>query len=321
MKLPNSRWVLLTLIAFFFTWNAGCSSRAPEKNQENQQSVSLDVETIEEVTGMTGTESNGEYKLVVPQNDLNVTVDGFKIIPPMGMGSWLAFSPTQDGAKLMGDVLVKENEIAAIQQVLLDYELNVTALHNHFVREQPSVMYMHIGGSGSEKELASGAKEIFERIAEMREGNPADSEADTVQNSLDTQQIADILGHEGSMSRGVYKVTIGRPDVTLMHQDNPVSTFMGFNTWASWQGTPEKAAVAGDFVMLEDEVEPVINTLASNGIEVVALHNHMIHFTFYGTQKFPVRMKIMRQIFILCFDISTFKDFSRFRQPRRPGWY
>lgn len=277
MKSPNSRWIFLTLIALFITWNAGCSSEGSQHEQGNQQAPSLDIETIEEVTGMTGTESNGEYKLVVPQNDLNVSVDGFKIIPPMGMGSWLAFSPTQDGAKLMGDVVVKENEIAVIQQVLLDHGLSVTALHNHFVREQPSVMYMHIGGNGTEKELAAGAKAIFDRITELREVNPTDSEANTVQNSLDTQQIADILGHEGSMSRGVYKVTIGRPDVTLMHHGNPVSTFMGFNTWASWQGTPEKAAVAGDFVMLEDEVEPVINALVSKDIEVVALHNHMIH--------------------------------------------
>lgn len=277
MKSPNSRWLLLTLIAFFLTWNAGCTSKAGEENKENQQSGSLDIATIEEVTGMTGKESNGEYKLVVPQNDLDVSVDGFNIIPPMGMGSWLAFSPTQDGAKLMGDVVVKEDEIAAIQQVLLNHRLTVTGLHNHFVREQPSVMYMHVGGSGTEKELASGAKAIFERITELRDGDPADTEVDTVHNSLDTQQITDILGQEGSMSRGVYKVTIGRPDVTLMHQGNTVSTFMGFNTWASWQGTPEKAAVAGDFVMLEDEVEPVINALARNDIEVVALHNHMIH--------------------------------------------
>jgi len=79
------------------------------------------------------------------------------------------------------------------------------------------------------------------------------------------------------MSKGVYKYTIGRPDVQLIEHGAPVSTFMGFNTWAAWQGTPDHAAVAGDFAMLEQEVAPVIKTLIEHGIEVVAVHNHMVH--------------------------------------------
>ena len=246
------------------------------QQQQDEERLSLDITTIEQVTGMKGTEENGEYKLTVPQNDLDVTVDEFTIIPPMGMGSWAAFSPTEDGAILMGDVVVKENEIATVQQVLVNNGLKMTALHNHFVREEPNVMYMHIGGQGTEKELATGVKAVFDRIAELRGSNPADAEAGEVENSLDTTRIAEILGHKGSMSRGVYKVTVGRPDVDLNAHGTTVSTFMGFNTWASWQGTPENAAVAGDFVMLADEVEPVINALVNNGIEVVALHNHMV---------------------------------------------
>jgi len=79
------------------------------------------------------------------------------------------------------------------------------------------------------------------------------------------------------MNNGVYKITIGRPDVKLKEHGAPVSTFLGFNTWASWQGTPEKAAVAGDFTMLTDEVAPVIKALVENDIEVVAVHNHMVN--------------------------------------------
>jgi len=273
MKSINQSFAILALMILLLQWNIGCSEAQQNEEKANPK---LDIATIEQVTGMQGTEQNGEYKLTVPQNDLDVTVDGFSIVPPMGMGSWVAFSPTEEGAILMGDVVVKENEIAAVQQTLIEHGLKVTALHNHFVREQPSVMYMHIGGKGSEKELAQGVKAVFGKIAELRGGNPADAEADEVENSLDTDRIAEILGHEGSASRGVYKVTIGRPDVDLKAHGTSISTFMGFNTWASWQGTPEKAAVAGDFVMLADEVEPVINALVKNGIEVVALHNHMI---------------------------------------------
>lgn len=285
----NKSLPIMGFIVLLLQWNISRSEA-----QQQEQEPTLDIAAIEQVTGMEGTEQGGEYKLTVPQNDLEVTVDGFSIIPPMGMGSWAAFSPTEDGAILMGDVIVKENEIAAVQQTLIEHGLKVTALHNHFVREQPSVMYMHIGGRGSETELAKGVKAVFDTIAEQRGGNPAEDEAAKVENTLDTGRIAEILGQEGSVSRGVYKVTIGRPDVQLRvesgehheegegeeenenHHLKTVSTFMGFNTWASWQGTSQKAAVAGDFVMLADEVDPVINALVENDIEVVALHNHMI---------------------------------------------
>lgn len=313
MKPLNKSSIILGLMVLLFQWNIGCSEAQQYEEKEN---YTLDIAAIEQATGMQGTEQDGEYKLTVPQNDLNVTIGDFSIIPPMGMGSWAAFSPTEAGAILMGDVVVTENEIAAVQQTLIEHGLKVTALHNHFVREQPSVMYMHIGGQGTEKELATGVKAVFDKIAELRGGNPADAEAGEVENSLDTDRIAEILGHEGSASRGVYKVTIGRPDVELKmepgghHEEGEehseeykekkeeeghdegeqhheethkedghphVSTFMGFNTWAAWQGTPEKAAVAGDFVMRADEVDGVIEALVNNGIEVVALHNHMIH--------------------------------------------
>jgi Domain of Unknown Function (DUF1259) len=94
---------------------------------------------------------------------------------------------------------------------------------------------------------------------------------------LNIAMLDSIVGHTGEMNKGVYKYTIGRPDVTLLEHGIPVSTFMGFNTWAAWQGTPERAAVAGDFAMLENETAPVIKALVENGIEVVAVHNHMVH--------------------------------------------
>ena len=87
----------------------------------------------------------------------------------------------------------------------------------------------------------------------------------------------DILGYKGEMSKGVYKYTIGRPDVSLKEHGVTITTFFGFNTWAAFQGSPDHAAVAGDFTMLQAEVAPVIKALVENGIEVVAVHNHMVH--------------------------------------------
>jgi hypothetical protein len=237
----------------------------------------LDIQAIENILGMKGAEKDGQYKVTVPQNDLNIEVDGFEIIPPMGLGSWAAFAPAPGGAMLMGDVIVTEDDLKPVQQEVISQGLTITAIHNHFVRNNPDVMYMHVGGMGDEETLAKGVKAVFDKVKEIRGGNPAEGRAAEVKNTLDTKKIADILGHSGETNRGVYKVTIGRPDVRLTEHGAPVSTFMGFNTWAAWQGTPEKAAVAGDFTMLEDEVAPVIKALVENGIEVVAVHNHMVH--------------------------------------------
>ncbi|HEX6181871.1 MAG TPA: DUF1259 domain-containing protein [Chitinophagaceae bacterium] len=237
----------------------------------------LNIQAIEQITGMKGIEKNGEYKITVPQNDLNIIVDGFKIIPPMGLGSWVAFTPCADSAMVMGDIIVTETDLAPVQQEVIRQGFSITAIHNHFVRNRPNVMYMHIDGKGDILKLSTSVKSIFDKVKQSRGKDPKEGKADSVINSLTISILDSIIGHKGEMSRGVYKYTIGRPDVPLKEHGIPVSSFMGFNTWAAWQGTPEKAAVAGDFAMLENEVEPVIKALVENGIEVVAVHNHMVH--------------------------------------------
>jgi hypothetical protein len=239
-------------------------------------SSKLDIQKIEQVTGMKGTEKNGEYKITVPQNDLSIIVDGFKIIPPMGLGSWAAFTPCADSAMVMGDIIVTETDLAPVQREVIRQGLTITAIHNHFVRNRPNVMYMHIGGAGDIAKLAASVKAVFEKVKESRGKDPKESKADSVINTLNTALLDSLMGYKGEMNKGVYKYTIGRPDVALQEHGIPVSSFMGFNTWAAWQGTPERAAVAGDFTMLKDEVAPVIKALVENNIEVVAVHNHMV---------------------------------------------
>ena len=237
----------------------------------------LDILRIEQVTGMKGTEKNGEYKITVPQNDLGITVDGFKIIPPMGLGSWIAFTPCADSVMMMGDIILAENDVAPVQQEVIRQGLSITAIHNHFVRNRPNVLYMHIDGFGNAPKVATMAKAVFDKVKEVRGRDPRSVKADSVVNTLNIPELDAIMGYQGEMGKGVYKYTIGRPDITLTEHGIPVSSFMGFNTWAAWQGTPERAAVAGDFTMLENEVAPVIKTLVESGIEVVAVHNHMVH--------------------------------------------
>ena len=255
----------------------GCTDADRPKTEREVQRKKLDIVRIESVLDMKGTEKDGEYKVTVPQNDLNVVVDNFKIIPPMGLGSWAAFTPTPDGAMIMGDIVVTETDLKPVQEEVIRQGLTVTAIHNHFVRDKPHVMYMHIGGMGTEETLAQAVKAVFDKVKEVREKDPAEGSKEVVQNTLDTLYLNNLLESKGEMSRGVFKHTIGRADVDLKDHDALVTSFAGFNTWAAWQGTPEQAAVAGDFAMLEDEVAPVIKALVENGIEVVAVHNHMVH--------------------------------------------
>lgn len=237
----------------------------------------LNPTALERILGVAGTEQDGEFKVTVPQNDLDVRVDGFAIVPPMGLGSWAAFTPGPDGAVLMGDLVVQDAEIAAVQETLVEHGLTVTGLHNHFARETPSVLFMHIGGEGPADSLARGVRAVLDRIAAIRGADPAAAGARSVNSVLDTAAIAQALGASGQSARGVYRVTLGRPDIALTAHGAGVSSFLGFNTWAAWQGTEERAAVAGDFAMLAHEVAPVVEALVSRGIEVVALHNHMTH--------------------------------------------
>ena len=270
----------LTLVLFVFNFCAG-QQKVPGKDQMQKMEMAsvkpFDIATIEKITGMKGKENNGQYKITVAQNDLNVTVDGFKIIPAMGLGSWVAFTPYSDGAMIMGDMILTETDLGPFQQEVIRQGLTISAIHNHFIRNHPNVMYMHIGGMGKTDLMAQKVKSLFDKVTQLRGKNPSSASADSVVNTIDTKKLDGIIGYKGEMSKGVYKYTIGRPDVTLKEHGIPVTNFGGFNTWAAWQGTEDKAAVAGDFTMLENEVEPVIKALIENGIEVVALHNHMIH--------------------------------------------
>jgi hypothetical protein len=250
-----------------------------KQTKEGRSVRQIDTAAIERIIGIKGKSNNGEYKITIPQNDLDVKVDGFQIIPAMGLSTWVAFTPTNDGAMVMGDIVVTETDLGPVQQEIIKQGLTSTAIHNHFVRNHPNILFMHLGGSGNTELMAKKAKAVLDKVKELRGSEPSQgtSSSGSVQNTLDTKKLDEILGYKAEMSKGVYKYTIGRPDVKLTEHGVPVSTFLGFNTWAAFQGTPDKAAVAGDFTMLESEVEPVLKALIQNGIEVVALHNHMVY--------------------------------------------
>ena len=174
-----------------------------QQGDDQKDIKALDIAVLEEGLGLKGNENEGEFKVTIPQNDLNVTVDGFKIIPPMGLGSWVAFTPTKNQPMIMGDVVVTEQDLKPVQQEVIKQGLTITAIHNHFVRNEPDVMYMHIGGMGSEKELAQKVKAVLDIVEKSRGGNPSAAASVQVENTLDTNMIDSILGHKGNLNNGV----------------------------------------------------------------------------------------------------------------------
>jgi len=237
----------------------------------------LDTATIERLTGVKGelNEKERAFKVSVPRSDLDVTAAGVKMTPPLGLTSWAAFQKAGDHVMVMGDMVLLEDQVNPVMSVALDNGLAVTALHNHFFWDSPKVMFMHIGGMGDETMLAGAVGKVFATIKDTSggKGEVPRAELSPVQTSLDPKAIEDVLGVKGQLANGVYKVTIGR---TTKMDGYAVGNTMGVNTWAAFAGSDAKAVVDGDFVMFEPEVQPVLKALRSAGINIVAIHNHMI---------------------------------------------
>jgi hypothetical protein len=237
----------------------------------------LDTARIEQLTGAKGKldpSEPGVFKVSVPRTDLAVTAAGVHLTPPMGLTSWAAFKGAGDHAMVMGDVVLLEDQVNPVLSAALDNGLEVTALHNHFFWDSPKVMFMHIGGAGDEAKLAAAVGRVFGKIKETSggRGDVPGADIDPSKTTLDPVKIEAVLGRKGQLADGVYKVTIGRS--THMHGQT-VSTAMGVNTWAAFAGSDERAAVDGDFAMLESELQAVLKALRSAGINIVAIHQHM----------------------------------------------
>src|SRR5262245_57355212 len=236
----------------------------------------LDVSKIEQLTGLKG-EFNGKegvFTVRVPRTDLQVTTAGVKMNPAMGLTSYAAFKKAGAKTMVMGDTTLLEDQVNPVMSIALESGLEVTALHNHFFWDSPKVMFMHIGGMGDEEKLASAVGKVFAKIKETSGGNGQVPKADLdpVKTSLDPKNIESIMGMKGQLASGVYKITIGRTTKMGGHE---VGNAMGINTWAAFVGSDQQAVVDGDFVMLENKLQPVLNALRGAGINVVAIHNHI----------------------------------------------
>lgn len=165
----------------------------------------LDTGRIDEIVGIKGAGKDGEYKITIPQKDLVVMVDGFRITPPMGLTSWVDFAPMQEDAMVMGDIVLLENEIGPVEKAAIEGGLTVTGLHNHFVRDKEKVMFMHIHGMGPVDRVANVVRAVLDKIKELRRAAPTDAQAPSVPDTIDTRKIESILGYKGESSGGVFQ--------------------------------------------------------------------------------------------------------------------
>jgi hypothetical protein len=243
--------------------------------------VALDTARIDELTGLKGkmNEKEGVYKITFPRNDVKVVVDGWTMPPFMGLGTWAAFTPTKDGAMVMGDTVLFEDEVNAAMSAVLDNGLNVTALHNHFFFDHPKVYFMHIEGEGAVDKLAGAVRKVYDAAKQIRAAspNPKDSFGTAPlpeKSSITATPLNEIFGTQGEAKDGMVKFTFGRP--ATMHGTN-IGKDMGVNTWASFAGSDDNAIVDGDFAVTEDQLQPVLKSLLKEKINIVAIHQHMTH--------------------------------------------
>ena len=233
-----------------------------------------DWKAVEQAIGRAGQpQPDGAYKFGFPRADLKVTVGDVELKPALALGGWVAFSKPGKDSMIMGDLVLTEDEATPVMTFLESNGIHITALHNHILHESPRVMYMHIGAHGDAAKLAGTIKEAIALTKAPAPKPPAAAPQDL---GIDTAAIQQALGHDGKVNGGVFQVSVPRQE-TVTEGGMKVPGSMGLSTALNFQPTGGgKAAITGDFVLLGSEVNPVIQALRSSGIEVTALHSHML---------------------------------------------
>ena len=236
----------------------------------------IDWKKVDEAMGRTAAVSGDVHRYGFPRTDLHVTLDGVTIKPALALGGWAAFKPVHGGAMVMGDLVLLQTEINPVMAKLIANGLEITAVHNHLLRADPLTFYMHVGGHGDPVKLATA---IRTALAESKTPPaPPAAAAPPPAIDLDTAQLDQIIGAKGHAVGDVYQFGVPRRDPVSedgmqIAPAGPMGVATGINFQPAGGG---KAAVTGDFVLTGDEVNPVIRALRSNGIEVTAIHNHML---------------------------------------------
>jgi hypothetical protein len=236
----------------------------------------IDWQKVDDALGRKPAVTGDVHRYGFPRTDLSVTLDGVTIKPALALGGWVAFKPAHGGAMIMGDLVLLESEINPVMAKLIEGGLEITAVHNHLLRANPATFYMHVGGHGDSAKMAGAIREALS-ASKTPLSVPA-SAAPAPAAELNTAQLDQIIGTKGQSNGGVYQFGVPRRD-QVIESAMPIAPPgpMGLATAINFQPTGDgKAAITGDFVLVGKEVNPVIRALRSNGIEVTAVHSHML---------------------------------------------
>jgi hypothetical protein len=231
---------------------------------------------VDEAMGRSAAVTQDVHRYGFPRTDLSVTLDGVTIKPSLALGGWVAFKPMGSEAMVMGDLVLLETEIEPVMAKLIEGGLDITAIHNHLLRASPATFYMHVGGHGDPAKMAAVIRDALAVSKTPMTPPAAPATPPTV--DLDSAQIEQIIGMKGQANGGVLQFNVPRRDPITM-DGMPMAPVgpMGVAEAINFQPTGNgKAAITGDFVLTDTEVNPVLKTLRANGIDVTALHSHML---------------------------------------------
>jgi uncharacterized protein DUF1259 len=232
----------------------------------------LDTAGIAEAFGKEGEHIGEIYKVSFPRSDLTVKIGSLVVKPALALTAWAAFLKTGQAAITYGDLVLLEDEINPVISKLEEGGIELAALHNHLLRENPPVMFIHFIGYGDEVAMAKSLRTALALTKSPLISTPSHPEA---KPEL-AKEIEQIVGYEGGMGGGVFHITIPRNDIHVAAIGGRIPGSMGMNTPLNFQFDGKNAAISGDFMLLPAEVNPVIKALRANGIEVASLHNHML---------------------------------------------
>jgi hypothetical protein len=236
----------------------------------------IDWQKVDDVFGRKAAVTGDVHRYGFPRSDLSVILDGVAIKPAFALGGWVAFKPAHGGVMAMGDLVLLETEINPVMLKLIEGGLEITAVHNHLLRAAPATFYMHVGGHGDPVKMATAIREALATSKTPLVTTVGAAQPPAV--DLDTAQLDQIIGVKGQSNGGVYQFAVPRRDPVSeggmqLAPAGPMGVAEAINFQPTGGG---KAAITGDFVLTGEEVNPVIRVLRSNGIEVTALHSHML---------------------------------------------
>jgi len=281
VALKRATFVIVALVvgAVFVvaTYSSAQNESAPGKTAGQQ---TPDWKPVAQALGKAGAMQPGDvYKVSLPRTDLKVTAGGVELKPALALGSWVAFKKVGAMTMVMGDLVLTDDEVSPVLTKLQEGGVEITAVHNHVLRESPRVMYMHIHAMGDAAKIA---KSIHDALALSKMPFTAAPAPPSIEDiGIDTKQIDQIMGQTGKANGVVFQFSIARADdvmdTSMNSQGTVIPPAMGVAQAINFQATGGgKAAITGDFVLLAGEVNPVIKALRDNGIEVTALHSHML---------------------------------------------